>query len=62
MHNRDSRGEEKEKGVENVFDEITLENFPNLKETDIKIQDDQRVPNKYNSNRPTLRHNKNGKR
>ena len=26
-------GEEKEKGIENIFGEITSENFPNLKET-----------------------------
>ena len=31
-------GEEKEKGIENIFEEIMAENFPNLKETDIKIQ------------------------
>ena len=30
-------GEEKEKGIENIFEEIMAENFPNLKETDIKI-------------------------
>ena len=29
------------------------ENFPNLKETDIKIQEAQRAPNKLNPNRPT---------
>ena len=28
------------------------ENFPNLKETDIKIQESQRAPNKLNPNRP----------
>ena len=32
------------------------ENFLNLKETDIKIQAAQRVPNKLNPNRPTPRH------
>ena len=33
------------------------ENFPNLKkETDIQIQEAQRVPNKINPNRPTPRH------
>ena len=31
------------------------ENFPNLKETDIKIQEAQRAPNKLNPNRPTPR-------
>ena len=38
-------GEEKEKGTENIFDEIISENFPNLKETTIKIQEAQRAPN-----------------
>ena len=42
-------GEEKEKGIQCVFEEITAENFPNLKkETDIQIQEAQRVPNKMN--------------
>ena len=49
-------GEEKEKGIENIFEEIMAENFPNLKKTDIKIQEAQRAPNKLNINRPTPRH------
>lgn len=49
-------GEEKEKGIENIFEEIMSENFPNLKETDIKIQEAQRASNKLNPNRPTPRH------
>ena len=32
------------------------ENFPNLKEIDIKIQGAQRVPNKLKPNRPITRH------
>ena len=32
------------------------ENFPSLKKTDIKIQEAQRSPNKFNPNRPTPRH------
>ena len=32
------------------------ENFPNLKDTDIKIQEAQRAPNKLNPNRPTPGH------
>ena len=32
------------------------ENFPNLKEIDINIQEAQRPPNKLNPNRPTQRH------
>ena len=30
-------GVEKDKGMENIFEEIMAENFPNLKETDIKV-------------------------
>ena len=32
------------------------ENFPNLKEIDIKMQEAQRASNKLKPNRPTLRH------
>ena len=44
-------------GIKNVFEEIMAENFPNLKkETDIQVQEAQRVPNKMNLNGPTPRH------
>ena len=50
-------GEEREKGIENVFEAIMAENLPNIKkETDIQIQEAQSVPNKMNPNRPTPRH------
>ena len=49
-------GVEKHKGMENIFEEIMSENFANLKDTDIKIQEAQRTPNKLNPNRPTPRH------
>ena len=56
MHIGIPEGEEREKRTENV-QEIMAENFPNLKkETDIQIQEAQRVPNKMNPNRPTPRH------
>ena len=48
--------EEKEKGIENIFEEIITGNFPNLKDTESKIQEAQRAPNKLNPNRPTPRH------
>ena len=56
-------GEEKDKEMENTFEEIIAGNFPNLKDTGIKIQEAQRAPNKLNPNRPTNKthHNKNGK-
>ena len=38
----------------NLFEEIMIENLPNLaKEIDIRVQEAQRVPNKMNSMRPT---------
>ena len=50
------KGEERGKGIENV-EEIMAENFPNLKkETDMQVQEAQRVPNKINPNRPTRRY------
>ena len=50
-------GEEREKGVENVSDEITAENFPNLKkEIDIQVEEAKKVSSKMNPNRPTPRH------
>ena len=49
-------GEEKEKGIENIFEEIMAEKFLNLKHTHIKIQEAQRAPNKLNPNRLTPRH------
>ena len=49
-------GVEKDKGMENIFEEIIAENFPNLKDTEFKIQEAQRAPNKLNPNGPTPRH------
>ena len=49
-------GKEKEKGIENTFEESMAENFPNRRHTAIKIQEAQRAPNKLNPNRPTPRH------
>ena len=45
MHNRDSRRRRKRKGDQNIFEEIMAENFTNLKEKDIKIQEAQKAPN-----------------
>ena len=49
-------GEEKEKGIENIIEEIISENYPNLKHTDIKTHGAQRASNKLNPKRPTPRH------
>ena len=49
--------EEREKRAENLFEEIMAENFSNLgKETDIQVQEPQKVPNKVNSKKHTPRH------
>ena len=42
--------EEREQGIENPFEEIMTENFPNL------VQEAQRVPNKLDPKRPTPGH------
>ena len=50
-------GEESKQGIDNLFEEIMTENFPNLvKEKDTQVQKSQRVPNKLDTKRPTLRH------
>ena len=49
-------GVEKDKGMENIFEKIIAGNFPNLKDTEFKIREAQRAPNKLNPNRPTPRH------
>ena len=48
---------EKEQEIENLFDNIMMENFPNLtREKATQIQETQRVPIKRNPKRPTARH------
>ena len=42
--------------MENISEEIIIGNYPNIKHTDIKIQEAQRAPNKLNPNRTTTRH------
>ena len=50
-------GEEREKGTDNLFQEIIAENFPNMgKEPFTQIQEVQRVPYKINPRRNTPRH------
>ena len=50
-------GKEEEQEVENLFENIMKENFPNLvKEIDMQVQEAQRVPNKLDSRRNTPRH------
>ena len=55
LHYRNSR-KRREKGAENLVEEIMAENFTNLgKETNIQIHEALKVPNKMNPNRPTPR-------
>ena len=50
-------GEEEEQEIENLFEKMMKETFPNLvKEIDIQGQEAQRVPNKLDPNRTTPRH------
>ena len=50
-------GEEREKGPEKIFEEITVENFSNMgKEIAIQVQEVQRVPYRKNPRRNTPRH------
>uniref|UniRef100_A0A8D1LN31 L1 transposable element RRM domain-containing protein n=1 Tax=Sus scrofa TaxID=9823 RepID=A0A8D1LN31_PIG len=49
-------GVEKDKGMENIFEEIIAGNFPNLNDTEFRIQEARTAPNKLNPNRPTPRH------
>ena len=49
-----ARGEEQQQEIENLFEQIMKENFPNLvKELDMYIQDAQRVPKKLDLKRDT---------
>ena len=50
-------GEEEEQGIENLFEKVRMENFPNLRREKVtQIQESQRVPSKRNPKRPTARH------
>ena len=40
-------GEEEDQGIEDLFEKLMMENFPNLmRETVTQIQESQRVPNR----------------
>ena len=51
-------GKEEEQQIENLFEQIMKENFPNLaKETDFQeVQEAQRVPKKLDPRKHTPRH------
>ena len=51
------KGEEREKGPKKIFEEIRVENFPNMgKEIATQVQEEQRVPYRINPRRSTPRH------
>ena len=50
-------GVEKNRGLEEIFEQIVAENFPNLaRETSIRVQEAERTPSKLNQDKPTPRH------
>ena len=50
-------GKEEEQGIENLFEKVMMENFPNLmREKVTQTQETQRVPSKRNPERLTARH------
>ena len=50
-------GEEREKGPKKIFEEIIVENFPNMgKEVATPVEEAQRVPYRINPRRNMLRH------
>ena len=50
-------GVEKNRGLEEIFEQIVAENFPNLaRETNIRVQEAERTPPKLNHDKPTPRH------
>ena len=50
-------GEEKIRGLEEVFEQIVAENFPKLaRETSIRVEEAQRTPPKVNHSKLTPRH------
>ena len=51
------RRREREKGPKEIFEEIIVENFPNMgKEIATQVQEVQRVPGRINPRRNTPRH------
>ena len=50
-------GKENESKLENTFQDIIQENFPNLaRQANIQVQEIQRMPQRYSSRRATPRH------
>ena len=48
---------EGEEDIDNLFEKVMMENFPNLRREKVtNIQETQRVPSNRNPKRPTARH------
>ena len=47
--------EERKKGYEKIFEEIIVENFPNMEIVN-QVQEEQKVPHRINPRRNTSRH------
>ena len=48
---------EERQGIENLFEKVMMENFPNLMRGKVtQVQETERVPIKRNPKRPTVRH------
>ena len=57
LSHRNDRRRKEEQEIENLFQKIMKENFPNLaKEIDIQVQEAQRIPNKLDPKRTTPKH------
>ena len=57
LNHRGARRRRPEQEIENLFENIMKENFPNLaREIDMQVQEAQRVPNKLDLRRNTPRH------
>ena len=57
LNYRGPRRRREKKGTEKIFEEIIVENFPNMgKEIATQVQEVQRVPYRINPRRNTLRH------
>ena len=51
------KGAEKNRGLEEIFEQIVAENFPNLaRETNNRVQEAERTPPKLNHDKPTPHH------
>ena len=51
------KGQEEEQGIENLFEKVMMESFPNpMREKVMQIQETQRVPIKRSPKKPASRH------